>query len=57
MFIQGKNFDWSTASTGVATLLEEGYPVELSGQDSARGTFSQRHSVLKDQLNGKLFTE
>ena len=35
-----------------ATLLEEGYPVRLSGQDSARGTFSQRHSVLKDQLNG-----
>jgi len=30
-------------------LLEEGYPVRLVGQDSARGTFSQRHSVLKNQ--------
>ncbi len=53
MFDTGKNFDWSTAEhLAFATLLEEGYPVRLSGQDSARGTFSQRHSVLKDQLNG-----
>tara|TARA_Y100000817_G_scaffold310665_1_gene301657 strand:- start:524 stop:3412 length:2889 start_codon:yes stop_codon:yes gene_type:complete len=53
MFDTGKNFDWATAEhLAFATLLEEGYPVRLSGQDSARGTFSQRHSVLKDQING-----
>ena len=51
MFQTGKGFDWATAEhLAFATLLEEGYPVRLSGQDSARGTFSQRHSVLKDQL-------
>ncbi len=56
MFQSGKGFDWSTAEhLAFATLLEEGYPVRLSGQDSARGTFSQRHSVLKDQLNGKKY--
>ena len=33
------------------TLLDEGYPVRLSGQDSSRGTFSQRHAVLVDQEN------
>ena len=53
MFEQGKGFDWSTAEhLAFASLLDEGYPVRLSGQDSARGTFSQRHSMLKDQLNG-----
>ena len=31
------------------TLLNEGFPVRLSGQDCERGTFSQRHSVLIDQ--------
>ena len=36
-------------------MLNEGYPVRLSGQDSARGTFSQRHSVLKDQFNGSKY--
>ena len=53
MFQSGKGFDWATAEhLAFGTLLDEGYPVRLSGQDSARGTFSQRHSVLKDQLNG-----
>ena len=56
MFTSGKGFDWSTAEQlAFATLLDEGYPVRLSGQDSARGTFSQRHSVLKDQLNGSKY--
>ncbi len=56
MLLSGKGFDWATAEhLAFATLLEEGYPVRLSGQDSARGTFSQRHSVLKDQLNGKKY--
>ena len=52
MFLTGKGFDWATAEQiAFATLLEEGYPVRLSGQDSGRGTFSQRHSVLRDQTN------
>ncbi len=56
MFSSEKGFDWATAEhLAFATLLEEGYPVRLSGQDSARGTFSQRHSVLKDQLNGSKY--
>ncbi len=56
MFQTGKGFDWATAEhLAFATLLEEGYPVRLSGQDSGRGTFSQRHSVLKDQLNGNKY--
>jgi 2-oxoglutarate dehydrogenase E1 component len=46
----GEGIDWSTAEAlGFSTLLKEGHPVRLSGQDSERGTFSQRHSVLFDQ--------
>ncbi len=46
----GKDIDWSTAEAlAYGTLLKEGHPVRLSGQDSERGTFSQRHSVLFDQ--------
>jgi 2-oxoglutarate dehydrogenase E1 component len=46
----GEGVDWATAEAlAFATLLDEGYPVRLSGQDSERGTFSQRHSVLIDQ--------
>ena len=45
-----KNIDWSTAeSLAFGTLLEEGFPVRLVGQDSGRGTFSQRHSVIRNQ--------
>ena len=47
---EGKNIDWSTAeSLAFGTLLEEGFPVRLVGQDSGRGTFSQRHSVIRNQ--------
>ena len=57
MFSTGKGFDWSTAEQlAFATLLEEGYPVRLSGQDSGRGTFSQRHSVLRDQIDSSYYT-
>ena len=43
-------FDWATAeSLAFGTLLSEGYQVRLSGQDSGRGTFSQRHAVWVDQ--------
>ena len=47
---QGYGIDWATAEAlAFGSLLEEGYPVRLVGQDSGRGTFSQRHSVLRDQ--------
>ncbi len=50
MFEDKKPLDWSTAeSLAFATLLTEGFSVRLSGQDSGRGTFSQRHSVLRNQ--------
>ncbi|MCW5724320.1 MAG: 2-oxoglutarate dehydrogenase E1 component [Maricaulaceae bacterium] len=46
----GEGIDWATAEhLAFATLLDEGFPVRLSGQDSGRGTFSQRHSHLVDQ--------
>jgi len=48
--------DWATAeSLAFGSLLEEGYPVRLVGQDSGRGTFSQRHSVLRDQLDNSRY--
>jgi len=57
MFLTGKGFDWATAEQlAFATLLEEGYPVRLCGQDSGRGTFSQRHSVLRDQADNTYYT-
>jgi 2-oxoglutarate dehydrogenase E1 component len=47
---KGEGIDWALGEAlAFATLLEEGHPVRLSGQDSERGTFSQRHSVLIDQ--------
>ncbi|MCO8145743.1 2-oxoglutarate dehydrogenase E1 component [Rhodovulum tesquicola] len=50
MFGSGKGFDWATAEAlAFGSLLTEGYPVRLAGQDSIRGTFSQRHSALIDQ--------
>jgi 2-oxoglutarate dehydrogenase E1 component len=50
MVESGTGIDWATAEAlAFGTLLVEGTPVRLSGQDSGRGTFSQRHSVLVDQ--------
>lgn len=52
MMETGENIDWALGEAlAYGTLLSEGYPVRLSGQDSARGTFSHRHSVLIDQNN------
>ncbi len=46
----GENIDWATAEhLAFGSLLVEGHPVRLSGQDCGRGTFSQRHAVLYDQ--------
>jgi 2-oxoglutarate dehydrogenase E1 component len=50
MFETGEGIDWATAEAlAFGTLLLEGLPVRLSGQDCGRGTFSQRHAVLIDQ--------
>ena len=51
MLSTGK-LDWSSAeSLAIGTLLTEGFSVRLSGQDSGRGTFSQRHAILRNQEN------
>jgi len=50
MFAAGEGFDWATGEAlAFGSLLSEGYGVRLSGQDSGRGTFSQRHAVWVDQ--------
>ncbi len=53
----GAGIDWATAEAlAFCSLLLEGHPVRLSGQDSERGTFSQRHSVLVDQEDQNRYT-
>jgi 2-oxoglutarate dehydrogenase E1 component len=48
----GDEIDWALAEAlAFGSLLVEGTPVRLAGQDTRRGTFSQRHSVLVDQLD------
>jgi len=55
MLSKGK-LDWSSAeSLAIGTLLTEGFSVRLSGQDSGRGTFSQRHAILRNQENHDRF--
>ncbi|WP_427969056.1 2-oxoglutarate dehydrogenase E1 component [Altererythrobacter sp.] len=50
MFESGEGFDWATAEAlAFGSLVTEGFGVRLSGQDSGRGTFSQRHAVWIDQ--------
>lgn len=50
MFDNAEGFDWATGEAlAFGSLLTEGYPVRLAGQDATRGTFSQRHSALIDQ--------
>src|SRR5450631_2757468 len=53
----GVGLDWATGEAlAFCTLLQEGHHVRLSGQDSERGTFSQRHSVLIDQEDEGRYT-
>jgi 2-oxoglutarate dehydrogenase E1 component len=48
--------DWGCAENlAYASLIQEGYPVRLTGQDSGRGTFFHRHAVLHDQTTGRLY--
>ena len=52
--VSGEGIDWANAeSLAFATLLSEGHYIRLSGQDSGRGTFSQRHSVVMDTRTGE----
>src|SRR6266478_3628293 len=54
IFEQGGPYEWHYAEVlAFGSLLLEGIPVRLSGQDSSRGTFSTRHSVLYDAKTGK----
>jgi 2-oxoglutarate dehydrogenase E1 component len=53
---RGEGLDWATAEhLAFATLLDQGYPVRLSGQDSVRGTFVQRHSGIVDQATEEVY--
>ncbi len=57
MVEEGVAIDWGMAEAlAFGTLLNEGFRVRLSGQDSERGTFSQRHSVIIDQESEERFT-
>jgi len=54
---EGRNIDWALAEhLAFGTLLDEGFPVRLSGQDSGRGTFSQRHSRFVSQTDEVRYT-
>jgi 2-oxoglutarate dehydrogenase E1 component len=56
MFSDGTGLDWATAEAlAFGSLLNEGFPVRLSGQDATRGTFSQRHSGVINQNNEDRF--
>ena len=57
MFESGVGFDWATAEAlAYGSLVNEEYNVRLSGQDSGRGTFSQRHAEWLDQESGERYT-
>jgi len=57
MITTGKSIDWAMAEQlAFGSLVAEGFPVRLSGQDCERGTFSQRHCVLIDQDTERHYT-
>ena len=54
---EGKGIDWGNGEAlAYGTLINEGVPVHLSGQDAERGTFTHRHSVLNDFDTGVTYT-
>ena len=54
--LEGKNIDWSTSEAlAFGSLLAKGNPIRLVGQDTGRGTFSQRHSVLRNQIDNSRY--
>ncbi|MEO6432439.1 MAG: 2-oxoglutarate dehydrogenase E1 component [Sphingomicrobium sp.] len=56
MFDSGTGLDWTTAEAlAFGSLVKDGFSVRLSGQDSGRGTFSQRHAVWVDQKTGEKY--
>lgn len=56
-FKEGGKVDWALAETlAFATILEDGTPIRLSGQDAERGTFAHRHLVLHDSVTNKMHT-
>ena len=56
VFSPNRAIDWGHAETlAIGSLLREGIPVRLTGQDAQRGTFSHRHMVLHDAENGEVF--
>ncbi len=49
--------NWGYAETlALGSLLEDGYPIRITGQDSGRGTFSHRHAVIHNQKDGTSYT-
>ncbi|WP_216827794.1 2-oxoglutarate dehydrogenase E1 component [Alkalihalobacterium elongatum] len=56
-FDEGGKIDWGFAETlAFATILNDGTPIRITGQDSERGTFAQRHLVLHDQETGQKYS-
>ena len=54
---EGKGIDWGNGEAlAYATLVNEGYPVRITGQDAERGTFTHRHAVLNDFETGEAYT-
>lgn len=57
MILEGKNIDWAMGEhLTYGSLLSEGIPVRLSGQDVARGTFSHRHAILRLENSEEEYT-
>ena len=56
-FGENGKIDWAHAETlAFATILKDGTPIRLTGQDSERGTFAQRNIMLHDSVNGKTYS-